>query len=78
LSITRQPALTASGARARVTFPPAAKKATSRFAKTPGLASSIERLWPLNTTVFPADRAEAKSLSAEIGKLRSSKRRSNS
>jgi hypothetical protein len=56
LSITRQPALTASGARARVTVPPAAKNATSTLPKTPGFASSTVSVRPLNTTVRLADR----------------------
>jgi hypothetical protein len=48
------------------------------FSNTPGFASSTEIVRPENLTVFPTDRAEAKSRSEDTGKLRSSKRRSNS
>ena len=69
LSITRQPALTASGAKARVTGPPAAKNATSMSPNTPGRASSIVIFLPPNSTTLPADRAEAKSRSVVTGKF---------
>jgi hypothetical protein len=71
LSMTRQPALTASGARALVTEPPAAKNATSTPANTPGLASSTVNFLPAFSTTLPADRAEAKSRSEVMGKFRS-------
>ena len=69
--MTRHPAFTASGARARVAEPPAAKNATSTSAKTPGLASSTVYFRPACSITLPADRAEAKSRSEASGNLRS-------
>jgi hypothetical protein len=78
LSITTQPDFTASPASARVTEPPAAKNARSTPAKAPSLASSIVNFLPKRSTTFPAERAEAKSRSEPMGKLRSCSKRTSS
>ena len=68
LSITRQPRLTASGARAFDTDPPAAKNARLSPTKASGVASCTVSFFPPKSMLRPAERAEARGLSSASGK----------
>jgi hypothetical protein len=67
--MTVTPCLTASGAKARETDPPALKMAKSRPAKASGLASWTVQSFPAYWILEPAERAEARGRSSVTGKF---------
>src|SRR4051812_15442247 len=71
LSTTTAPAFTADAANSLLTEPPAEKKATFTSLKLSCFSSSTACDFPLNSTDFPALRAEARNLMLLIGKSRS-------
>src|SRR6266851_6154157 len=75
LSITIAPAARAAGANSRLRPAPALKKAMSMPLKESAFSSSTLQALPLNSSVLPAERAEASSLSEPTGKFRRSRTR---
>ena len=73
LSTQTHPRLTALGSSSFACSSPAAPRTISTPSKASGVASRITICWPANSIVLPALRADARSTSSLIGKLRSSR-----
>src|SRR6185312_5787608 len=75
LSTTTQPAALAAGTNSRLRVAPAEKKAMSQPLKASAFSSSTLYGLPLNSSVLPTERAEARSLREATGKFRRSRTR---
>ena len=78
LSTITAPAAVIASRHCRDTDPPAEASTRSTPSNAAAFTSSRVIVRPFHCCVLPAERAEASSFSSATGKLRSSRRRSNS